>query len=46
VREVLNEQGSVTVTCEFCHRPYRFESAEVDALFADGTGSGGSNAIH
>jgi molecular chaperone Hsp33 len=46
VREVLNEQGSVTVTCEFCHRPYRFESADVDALFADGTGSGGSNAIH
>ncbi|HVC30965.1 MAG TPA: Hsp33 family molecular chaperone HslO, partial [Steroidobacteraceae bacterium] len=23
VREVLREQGAVTVTCEFCHRPYR-----------------------
>ena len=34
VREVLSEQGSVTVTCEFCHRPYRFEPEDVEALFA------------
>ena len=46
VREVLNEQGSVTVTCEFCHRPYRFGPADVDALFTENPGSGGSNAIH
>ena len=44
VREVLNEQGSVTVTCEFCHRPYRFEPTDIDALFADG--SAGSGAVH
>jgi molecular chaperone Hsp33 len=35
VREVLKEQGSVTVTCEFCHRPYRFDEIDVEALFAD-----------
>jgi molecular chaperone Hsp33 len=35
VRDVLREQGTVTVTCEFCHRPYRFNSVDVDALFAD-----------
>lgn len=35
VRDVLREQGAVTVTCEFCHRPYRFEAADVEALFAD-----------
>jgi molecular chaperone Hsp33 len=46
VREVLNEQGSVTVTCEFCHRPYRFDPADIEALFAEGLGSGGSEAIH
>jgi molecular chaperone Hsp33 len=46
VREVLNEQGSVTVTCEFCHRPYRFDPVDVEALFAEGSGSGGSDAIH
>jgi molecular chaperone Hsp33 len=38
VRDVLTEQGAVTVTCEFCHRPYRFEAADVEALFAEGEG--------
>lgn len=47
VREVLREQGAVTVTCEFCHRPYRFESGDVEAIFADGPApSGNSPSIH
>ena len=46
VREVLSEQGAVTVTCEFCHRPYRFESEDVDALFTSGTGASGPGEIH
>jgi len=47
VREVLKEQGAVTVTCEFCHRPYRFDSVDVEALFAEGSGEGGrSPSIH
>jgi molecular chaperone Hsp33 len=46
VREVLQEQGSVTVTCEFCHRPYRFDAPAVEALFAEGTSSLGSPSIH
>jgi len=46
VREVLNEQGSVTVTCEFCHRPYRFDAIDIDALFAKGPGLAGSDAVH
>ncbi|MGA7540764.1 MAG: Hsp33 family molecular chaperone HslO [Steroidobacteraceae bacterium] len=47
VREVLREQGSVTVTCEFCHRPYRFDEGDVEALFADGTAPGGNpSTIH
>ncbi|HJX21947.1 MAG TPA: Hsp33 family molecular chaperone HslO, partial [Steroidobacteraceae bacterium] len=39
VRDVLQEQGAVTVTCEFCHHPYRFDAADVEALFVEGTGS-------
>jgi hypothetical protein len=35
----------VTVTCEFCHRPYRFDAADVEALFAEGPSSG-SEVIH
>lgn len=47
VKDVLKEQGSVTVTCEFCHRPYRFDAVDVEALFADGVGEqGGSPSIH
>lgn len=46
VRDVLREQGSVTVTCEFCHRPYRYDAADVDALFAEGPDPEGSRAIH
>ena len=36
VRDVLREQGAVTVTCEFCHRPYRFDAIDVQGLFAGG----------
>jgi len=48
VRDVLKEQGSVLVTCEFCHRPYRFGPADVEALFTDepAPGAPGSQAIH
>jgi len=34
VREVLQEQGAVTVTCDFCNRPYRFDAIDVEVLFA------------
>jgi molecular chaperone Hsp33 len=46
IRDVLREQGAVTVTCEFCHRPYRFDAADVEALFAEGPPAGGSGVIH
>jgi len=46
IREVLREQGSVTVTCEFCHRPYRFEAEDVEALFAHGESDSGRGEVH
>ncbi len=42
VRDVLKEQGAVTVTCEFCHRPYRFDAVDVEALFSDADSVGES----
>jgi molecular chaperone Hsp33 len=36
VRELLAEQGAVTVTCEFCGKPYRFDGIDVEQLFATG----------
>jgi molecular chaperone Hsp33 len=46
VRGVLKEQGAVTVTCEFCRRPYRFNASDVETLFSEGQSEGGSAAIH
>lgn len=46
VREVLREQGAVTVTCEFCHRPYRFDPVDIEALFTQVPAPNGSPAIH
>lgn len=34
LRSILDEQGTVSVTCEFCGRPYRFEAGEVEQLIA------------
>lgn len=36
VRDVLREQGSVTVTCDYCDRPYRFDAEDVERMFAPG----------
>jgi len=46
VRDVLREQGIVTVTCEFCQRPYRFDAVDVESLFQPGTASSGSVVLH
>lgn len=34
LRSILDEQGAVSVTCEFCGRPYRFDAIDVERLFA------------
>ncbi len=34
VRGILAEQGAVTVTCEFCGRPYRFDAIDVERLLS------------
>lgn len=46
IRDILREQGAVTVTCEFCLRPYRFDSIDIEALFCDGPGTGETPALH
>jgi molecular chaperone Hsp33 len=46
VADVIREQGSVTVTCEFCQRPYRFSASDADALFSSDAVPPGSGALH
>jgi molecular chaperone Hsp33 len=45
VRSVIAEQGAVTVTCEFCQKPYRFDPIDAEQLFTDAAPRG-SDAIN
>ncbi len=36
VGSIIAELGMVSVTCEFCGRPYRFDAVDVERLFATG----------
>ncbi len=45
VRSVIAEQGAVTVTCEFCQRPYKFDAIDAEQLFNEGAPRG-SDAIN
>jgi molecular chaperone Hsp33 len=33
VLEVLEQEGDVSVTCEFCNQHYRFDSIDVEQVF-------------
>ena len=46
VDSVLAEQGAVTVTCEFCQRPYRFDAVDIQQLFLESPGSEGSERLN
>jgi molecular chaperone Hsp33 len=46
IRDILREQGCVTVTCEFCQRPYRFDSIDIETLFTDPPGTEQPPAVH
>lgn len=39
VESILAEQGAVTVTCEFCRRPYRFDAVDAARLFVPASSS-------
>jgi molecular chaperone Hsp33 len=45
VRSVVEEQGSCTVTCEFCQKPYLFDAIDVEQLF-DSVAPRGSDTIN
>jgi len=45
VRSVIAEQGTCTVTCEFCQKPYKFDAIDVEHLF-DQAAPRGSDSIN
>jgi molecular chaperone Hsp33 len=40
VESILAEQGMVTVTCEFCQKPYRFDAVDAAQLFLPASAEG------
>ncbi|HEX7046745.1 MAG TPA: Hsp33 family molecular chaperone HslO [Gammaproteobacteria bacterium] len=44
--EIVAEQGSVDVSCEFCGREYGFDAVDVEALFSSDASSEGSRSTH
>jgi molecular chaperone Hsp33 len=45
VRSVIADQGTCTVTCEFCQKPYKFDAIDVEQLFTEAAPKG-SDAIN
>jgi molecular chaperone Hsp33 len=43
IESILAEQGAVTVTCEFCQKPYRFDAVDAVRLFLPTAGEGNAS---
>lgn len=43
---ILNEQGNIDVSCQFCSEQYHFDQADLDLLFSDTADAPGSDAVH
>ena len=46
VDAVLEEQGEVTVNCEFCNHSYRFDKVDADQVFASEVVIDASDSVH
>lgn len=46
LQEILNEQGNIDVSCQFCSEQYHFDQADLDLLFSDTADAPGSDAVH
>ena len=45
LRNIIKEQGSINVSCQFCNREYGFDPIDVEQILRGGTG-GGSAQLH
>lgn len=43
---ILDEQGNIDVSCQFCSEQYHFDQADLDYLFSDSSGAPGSDSVH
>jgi len=45
-RDILREQGKISVGCDFCNQQYVFDSVDVEALFANNAVTPGNTSKH
>ncbi len=45
-QEILNEQGKISVDCDFCNQHYHFDSIDVEQIFATSAPPPGSDSSH
>ncbi len=46
VAGIIEEKGSVEVRCEFCNRPYAFDSIDIERLFVADEPAGATRTLH
>lgn len=46
VGEILQEQETVSVTCDFCGKPYAFDAVDCASLFAGGSDTSPTQTLH
>lgn len=46
LRSILATEGAVTVTCEFCQRPYRYDAIDVTQLLSEGVVPAGPTRLN
>lgn len=44
--EVIEERGQIDVNCQFCNAHYKFDGADIEAIFAEGGHTGSSDQLH
>ncbi|MDO6565033.1 Hsp33 family molecular chaperone HslO [Amphritea sp. 1_MG-2023] len=46
LEQIVQEEGSVDVNCQFCNELYQFDMADIAMLFADSANIKGSDQVH
>lgn len=46
LRDILRDEGSIRVDCEFCNQHYSFDHPDVDALFREGDAPAPGSVLH
>jgi molecular chaperone Hsp33 len=46
LESLIEEEGQIDVHCQFCNSHYRFDLADVDALFSESGHTGDSGNVH